>query len=129
MPSYQLIRAGRLFATKASLGDRGGIKILTLLVDTGSTYTIIPVEALEGIGQSPAASKEHVRIVTGSGILIAPMVTIRAFHCLGKSLQDFAVVGHSLPPAGPIDGLLGMDFLTAAHVRIDVATGTLETRE
>ena len=126
MKSYKLIRIGKLFATRASLSDKGGTKVLTLLIDTGSTYTIIPVEILEAIGASPTESKDHVRIITGSGILMVPRVVVSSFHCLGIETAKFSVVGHTLPPAGPIDGLLGMDFLTARKSHINLGSGTIE---
>lgn len=126
MKSYRLIRIGKLFAARTAIEGPGGLKILTLLVDTGSTYTIIPVEALEAIGNSPVQAREHVRIVTGSGILIAPQVIVPIFQCLGKKLKNFDVVGHTLPPAGPIDGLLGLDFLCLFKARLDLNKGELE---
>jgi len=100
--------------------------MLRLLVDTGSTYTIIPVEALEAIGISPAESKDHVRIITGSGILMAPRVTIPLFHCLGKEFGRFPIVGHTLPTGSPIDGLLGMDLLGSLEARINLQNGSIE---
>lgn len=129
MMTYSLIRIGRLWATRAALTGRGGSKVLTLLVDTGATYTIIPVEALESIGQSVATCREHVRIVTGNGVLMVPRVAIAQFHCLGQQLKPFPVVGHILPPVGPIDGLLGMDFLHRCNALIDIASGTLTVRD
>lgn len=123
---YQLIPVGQLFATRASLHGDGGSKVLTLLVDTGSTYTILPVESLESIGSSPAASKDHVRIITGSGIVLAPRVTVPLFHCLGRKMERYQVIGHTLPPAGPIDGLLGMDFLQPLNAKIDLGKGVIE---
>lgn len=128
MTTYSLIRIGRLWATRAALTDSGGSKVLTLLVDTGATYTIIPVELLESIGQSVATCREHVRIVTGNGILMVPRVIVAKFHCLGQQMQSFSVIGHTLPPAGPIDGLLGMDFLQACNAVIDIASGKLTVR-
>lgn len=86
MKSHKLIRVGHLLATRAFLKGKGGVKVLTLLVDTGSTYTIIPVEVLEALGISPAQSKDHVRIVTGSGILMVPKVIVPNFHCLPPAL-------------------------------------------
>lgn len=129
MTTYSLIRIGRLWATRAALTDKGGSKVMTLLVDTGATYTIIPIEALESVGQSVATCREHVRIVTGSGILMVPRVAIAQFHCLGQQINSFSVVGHTLPPTGPIDGLLGMDFLHRCNAVIDIASGILTVRE
>ncbi len=66
MKKYRLADSGTLLITKAAIAGPEGIKILSLLVDTGSSYTIIPVEALESCGCSPAKAKKHLRIVTGS---------------------------------------------------------------
>lgn len=126
MKFYKLIRIGHLLATRASLKGKGGTKVLTLLVDTGSTYTIIPVEALEAVGVSPAESKRHTRIITGSGILIVPLVDVAEFYCVGQRISEFPVVGHTLPPSGPIDGLLGMDFLAKFKANINLKTMALE---
>ena len=41
---------------KAAVAGPSGVRVLRLLVDTGSVYTILPVEVLESIGCSPAAS-------------------------------------------------------------------------
>jgi len=57
---------------RAAVTGPAGTKVINLLVDTGSTFTILPVEVLESIGLSPAESKEHERIATGSGYIIAP---------------------------------------------------------
>ena len=59
---------------KAAVGEPDGTKVINLLVDTGSTFTILPVEVLESIGLSAAASLERERIATGSGYIIAPKV-------------------------------------------------------
>ncbi len=126
MKLQKLIRIGHLLATRAFLKGKGGTKVLTLLIDTGSTYTIIPVEILESLGSSPAQSTDHVRIVTGNGILMVPRVVIPVFHCLGQEKMNFSVIGHTLPPAGPIDGLLGMDFLTQTKARIDIENAGIE---
>ena len=46
MKKYQLINTGNLLITKACISGTDGNKVLSLLVDTGSSYTIMPVEAL-----------------------------------------------------------------------------------
>lgn len=100
--------------------------MLKLLVDTGSTYTILPVEVLEALGCNPTASKDHVRITTASGYVLAPRVAVSWFQALGRKRRNFRAVGHTLPPIGPIDGLLGMDFLIAVKAKIELATGVAE---
>jgi predicted aspartyl protease len=126
MKRYRLADSGTLLITKAAIAGPEGIKILSLLVDTGSSYTIIPVEALESCGCSPAKAKKHLRIVTGSGFVVAPVVQLNWFSTLGVKVDNFSVVAHTLPFSGPIDGLLGMDFLRKVKARIDLENGLVE---
>ena len=126
MERYALKRIGSLLVTKAAITGPAGTKVLNLLVDTGSTYTIIPKEILEATGCSPIGSKEHVRIITGSGVIISPQVEVSSFHCMGRHLKKFKVVAHTLPPESAVDGLLGMDFLPKFKARIDTHKGGIE---
>ena len=103
-----------------------GTKVVNLLVDTGSTYTILPIEVLESIGLSPAESEAHERIATGSGYIIAPKLRVRTFNTLGRRFRRLPVIAHTLPFGGPIDGLLGMDVLSRMKARIAVADGSIE---
>ncbi len=104
----------------------GSTKVINLLVDTGSTYTILPVEVLESIGVSPAESAEHERIATGSGYVIAPKVRVTSLSTLGKKFRRVVVIAHTLPFGGPIDGLLGMDILLRLKTKISIAKGIIE---
>jgi len=88
-------------------------------------YTLL-VEILERIGCSPAASREYVRILTGSGVLVAPRVQATALTIFNRRLDAADLIAHNLPFSGPIDGLLGMDVLTALRARIDVVNAELE---
>jgi predicted aspartyl protease len=124
--SYTLTRTGSLFIARAAVKGLAGTKVINLLLDTGSTYTILPVEVLESIGISPAASEEHERIATGSGYIIAPKVTVRSLSTLGKEFRRTKVIAHTLPFGGPIDGLLGMDILCRLKAKIATATGIVE---
>lgn len=126
MRRYKVQRIGRLFITKAALSGPGGTKVLNLLIDTGSTYTIAAVEAIEAIGCSPAASREHIRIVTGSGYIVAPLVRIPRLQCLGQAVRGFKIVAHTLPPDSAIDELLGMDLLQKFKAVIDADGGTVD---
>ena len=77
---------------------------MRLLVDTGSVYTVLPVEVLESVSCSPAATTEHVRLITGSGYLIAPRVRVSWFQCLGQKVDQMEVVAHTLPFESLVDG-------------------------
>jgi predicted aspartyl protease len=122
---YTLTRTGNLLVARAAVTGPAGTKVINLLVDTGSTFTILPVEVLESIGLSPAESEEHERIATGSGYIIAPKIRVRSFNTLGKKFSRFSVIAHTLPFGGPVDGLLGMDILFRLKARIAVAAGEI----
>lgn len=126
MRRYRLPQIGDLCFTHAAVKGPLGVAVLRLLVDTGSTYTILPVEVLEALGCDPTASKARERIATASGYLLAPRVTVSWIQALGKKRRNMQVVAHTLPPAGPIEGLLGMDFLTASKARIYLGSGVIE---
>jgi predicted aspartyl protease len=126
MKKYSLANSGTLLITKAAIAGPEGIKIVSLLVDTGSSYTIIPVEVLESSGCSPAETKKHLRIVTGSGFIVAPVVQLNWFSTFGVKIDNFSVIAHTIPFSGPIDGLLGMDFLRKVKARIDLENSIIE---
>ena len=126
MTRYPLQRLGRLLLTKAAVSGPAGVHVVRLLVDTGSVYTILPVEVLEYLGCSPASSREHVRIITGSGYLIVPKVQVVWLQCLGQRVDRMAVVAHTLPIGSVVDGLLGMDFLAPLGARLLITEGVIE---
>jgi predicted aspartyl protease len=126
MTRYPLERAGKLLLTKAAISGPAGIRVVRLLVDTGSTYTILPVEVLESVGCSPAASTDHVRLITGSGYLIAPRMQVSWLQCLGQKVDQMAVVAHTLPFGSLVDGLLGMDLLGPLNAQILITEGVIE---
>jgi predicted aspartyl protease len=110
---------------KAFLEGPKGKAYPRLLLDTGSAYTIISQEILESIGCSPAAAKKKQRIITGSGHEIVPVVRLSRFHCLGKAIENFEVLAHTLPFGTYVDGLLGMDFMNRFEVEIKIGTGEI----
>ena len=48
------------------------------------------------------------------------------FSTFGVKIDNFSVVAHTLPFSGPIDGLLGMDFLNKVKARIDLENSLIE---
>ena len=64
-------------------------------------------------------------MVTASGIIVAPIVSVPWFHCLGQRVEGFPVAAHTLPPGTFVDGLLGMDFLLRCSAVIAVEPGQI----
>ena len=125
MREYKLESYGNLLLTRAAVGDNDGVRVVKLLIDTGSSYTILPFEILEAIGSSPSLARERVGISTASGYIIAPAVRVEWFNCLGYRVDAFRVVSHTLPFSTFIDGLLGMDFLTRIGAVINTSAKSI----
>jgi len=120
---YKAERVGSLLVVRSCLEGIENKVYPKLLVDTGSTYTIISQELLELIGCSPATPKRKQRITTGSGYEIVPVVVVSRFHCLGKTMNNKEILAHTLPFGTYVDGLLGMDFLTSFKIEIKPYSG------
>ena len=129
MRNYKLEKIGQLLFTTGAVKGKAEVMNFTLLVDTGSTYTILPWEPLEKIGLDPSLTDKKVSIVTASGIVYAPMIKVDWFSCLGKSFKSFPIVVHTLPPGLSPFGLLGIDFMRLAKVRIDVFDRSISLRK
>jgi predicted aspartyl protease len=120
MKTYKLEKIGRLLFTKGAVKGEEGVFHFKLLVDTGSTYTILPWEYLSTAGVISLPSVGRAQIITASGTIFAPKVKVGWFSCLGLSYKSFPVVAHTLPLDLSEFGILGMDFLRKAQAKIDV---------
>jgi aspartyl protease family protein len=109
---YQLSRYGNLLIVNAAVrGKNNQIRQIKLLVDTGSSYTVIRSTLLKSIGYDSQKYLSSVRITTVSGIINAPVITVLWFSCLGQQIKEFPLVAYNLPPLTYVEGLLGIDFL------------------
>ena len=111
---------------KAIVAGPQGPHDATLLLDTGSNYTVVTYEILEKVGCSAAMSRAHIRITTANGVIVAPRVRTQALTIFDRKIADAEVVAHDLPFSGPIDGLLGMDVLVVLRARIDIGAAQVE---
>ena len=127
--SYHLDRQGNLLLLRAALGGAdGSVVVLRLLLDTGASFTVLPVEALEAIGCETHHPLRRVRMVAASGVIVAPMVAVPWFDCLGQRLEGFLAAAHTLPAGTFVDGLLGMDFLSRCEAEISVGQAQVRCR-
>lgn len=120
---YRLLRYGQnLLAVQATIGGREGGDFLRvrLLIDTGSSFTVLPVEVLQNLGYDTRNPLRRQELVTGQGRIYAPVINVSWFNCVGQFIEDFEIVAHNLPPNIRINGLIGMDFLTRFGAVISV---------
>lgn len=118
---YRLQKSGNLLLLKANAGGQDCEPItVRLLIDTGSSFTTLPVSVLENIGVDVSQSSKRISIMTGGGVIRAPMSEVPRFNCLGLQTENFTVLAVDLPFNPLVSGLLGMDFLERCGAVIDV---------
>jgi predicted aspartyl protease len=119
---YQLFRSGNLLLLRAAVGgrDNRGVQALNFLVDTGSSYTTLPVKVVEDLGFDIQNPLRNIRITAGSSIIEAPVVAVSWFSCLGERIENFPIVAYTLPRGTFWQGILGMDFLISCQAVIAV---------
>jgi predicted aspartyl protease len=123
---YPLQRSGNLLFLRASINGANGDSLrVRLLVDTGSSYTTLPINLLEDLGYDISAAANRIAIMTAGGMGRAPVLPISTFNCLGQSFSDFPIVALDLPFNPLMSGLLGMDFLSRIGATIDIKTAQI----
>jgi len=125
MKIYKLKKYGSLFVTRCFVQGPYGKHFPRLLIDTGSTYTILAPEISESIGCSPTSFSRKVHIATASGYEFIPEVKVERFDCLGESLIPFSLFIHSMPFGSYLDGVLGMDFMTKFNFVFKTKSGQI----
>lgn len=97
--------------------------IARLALDTGATGSMINWDLAVLLGYDPASAKERIQVTTGSGVEFAPRIVIRKIEILGRSLENFPILCHTLPPSATVDGLLGLDFFRGVRLVVDLRAG------
>ena len=105
-------------------GASGDI-IVRLALDTGATSTLVNTELIVFLGYDPATSSDRIQVTTGSGVEFCSRLLVKSIEALGRSIEDFPVLCHTLPPTSQVDGLLGLDFFRGCQLNIDLKSGTL----
>jgi predicted aspartyl protease len=111
MKQYRLTVRKELLFPRAALRQQERTRVVSLLIDSGSTYTLVSWEVLLSLKLDPAVSRARRPITTANGALVLPEITVEEFHALGQRLEQFPILVHTIPLGGQVDGVLGMSFL------------------
>jgi predicted aspartyl protease len=123
---FSLQRYGNLLCLKASVrGLSGDPRVVRLLVDTGSSFTVLPIQILQDIGYSTEVASRSVSIMAAGIVLQSPVIDVLEFNCLGQQATEFSVVAMNLPFNPVFNGILGMDFMKRCRSVIDVEKGEI----
>lgn len=97
--------------------------IARLALDTGATGSMINWDVAVLLGYDPASAKERIQVTTGSGVEFAPRIAVKKIELLGRVIENFPILCHTLPPTATVDGLLGLDFFRGLRLIIDLRAG------
>jgi hypothetical protein len=102
-----------------------GTIALRLALDTGTTDTVIDVGYLIAVGYDAASTPRQVPMVSGTNTIHVPLITVASLQALRRERMLFPVLGHSLPSATGVDGVLGLDFLRGEILTLDFRNGQI----
>lgn len=123
---YPLISYGsNLFKIKGVIegSKKGDFERINLLLDTGSSFTIVASKILIDLEYNLKQSQKKQQIVTGKGITSPiPLINISWFNCAGKIINNFEILAYDIPLALKVDGILGMNFLVQYGAIINLHT-------
>jgi predicted aspartyl protease len=97
--------------------------IVRLALDTGATGSMINWDVAVLLGYDPASTEERIQVTTGSGVEFAPRIVVKKIELLGRTLENFPILCHTLPPTATVDGLLGLDFFRGIRLVVDLRAG------
>lgn len=130
--AYRLSRHGQnLFKVSASVGgiENSGFVRVSLLLDTGASFTILPAQPLNELGYDLQNPLRRQEIITGKGKISAPVISLSWFNCVGQKIDNFEVVAYDIPPNLLVNGLLGMDFLCQCQAIISIGEAEIRCRQ
>ena len=97
--------------------------IVRLALDTGATGSMINWDVAVLLGYDPASAEERIQVTTGSGVEFAPRILVKKIELLGRTIENFPILCHTLPPTATVDGLLGLDFFRGVRLVVDLQAG------
>src|SRR3989338_1140489 len=126
MPKFSLdIKTNVILVTGAFKGPKG-IRMATMVLDTGASLTSISYQTALGIGVDPTRSSKRIEILTASGREIVSIVTIPEFSFLGFSLRGVEAICINLPENSRASALLGLNVLREFDISLLFRSRILE---
>lgn len=115
----------RLIIVPVRLFGPAGDTIVRFALDTGASRTLVNTEVMVLLGHDLAMASDRIEVTTGSGIEFCVRLPVECLESVGRALERFSVLCHTLPPSAQIDGLLGLDFFRGCYLGIDLRNGEI----
>ena len=119
--STKITVAGNAVLVPATLVYQGNQGDIQLLLDTGSSWTVINTETADRLGLNLRSARKIPLQVVGGQILEAHVATVDTITIGPHTATNvrIAVIQHTGPRARN-DGLLGMDLLRGVKYKVDL---------
>jgi predicted aspartyl protease len=95
---------------------------LSTAVDRGAGLVVIPRVVANSLGYAPHRAKSR-RVLYGDGAIDAPEIVLSRVEIDGASAPGVRTVCHDLPRGCPVEGPVGLSFLTRFRVAFDLPAG------
>lgn len=112
-----------LVIVSARIYGPSGDTLARLAVDTGAVTTVVRPGILASVGYDLSAAPEQVRLISASGIVTVPRLLADRVAALNQERMYLPILGHALPPAAGIDGVLGLDFFRGRRLTVNFRRG------
>lgn len=100
------------------------VAIAKLVLDTGSSYTVLRWKLIYAIGLTVNPRKTTQR-TTATAVETVPKIIIPEINAFGNGVKNVDAIVKDLPPESHVDGLLGLSFLKHFKLTIDFKKGLL----
>lgn len=124
MPEQFNAKTGLVIVPVQIYGPSGDAAV-RLALDTGALTTLIDPRILSSVGYDLAAAPDQVRIATASDVITVPRLLADKIVALGQERIYLPIIGHTLPPATGVDGVLGLDFFRRQRLTLNFRRGRI----
>jgi aspartyl protease family protein len=125
MTAVPLARVGSAILVRAQLSPNTEV---TLLLDTGATYSAISLSAAEKLGLRPKPDQPRVTVITASGTLQAPLIILPSVKIGALEAREVEALVLDLPGGEQVQGVLGLSFLNRFRFSVHPEEGELILR-
>lgn len=115
----QLAIADTIVIPRVEVVGPSGISRADLLLDTGAALTTLSRAVVESAGYDVSGVTDFRSIVTGNGVIRAPVLRISELRIRELVVQSLLICVLDIPEAAHVEGLLGINFLKEFRTVID----------
>lgn len=117
--------AGQLVVVEGNVAGPRGDMPVRLVVDTGSSETLLLPDVIDHLGYSPRDAEIVTGVYSALGKEQGYILRVDCFSALGFEIPDFRVHVFDLADRYRIEGLIGLSFLRRFNYEVRSAEGRI----